>query len=401
MSADSRGGEPGQRYGAQPAYPQPLAGFSTHANPTRRPVRRTVITYGIMVCGFLLCWAVLAAELTTSLGMSATVIGALFAAIPVLVVVPTFLWVDRYEAEPRRFLAFGLAWGALGAATGALLLNSFFEEVVLSLAGSTQADLLGAVVSAPLVEEALKGLGILLVIVLRRKQFDGVIDGIVYAGMIGAGFAFTENILYLGRMYVEYGQGGLTTVFILRGVMGPFAHPLFTACTGVGLGLAVSHLRSAGGKVTAGLLGYLCAVLLHLSWNLAASTHHFFGAYFGFQVPVFAGFVGLVVWLRAREGRLIRQQLSRYADAGWLSHPEVVMLASLAARRQARSWARRHGGRPALRSMRSFQDSASDLALLRGRMARGCAGPAAARDELSLLQAVAAHRQGFIGTTAY
>ncbi len=400
MSADSRGGEPGQRYGAQPAYPQPLGGYSTHTNPTRRPMRRAVVTYGIMVCGFLLCWAVLAVQLTTSLGMSATVIGALFAAVPVLVVVPTFLWVDRYEAEPRRFLAFGFAWGALCAASGALLLNTFFEAVV-SLADPTRADLLGAVVSAPIVEEGLKGLGILLVVIMRRQQFDGVIDGIVYAGMIGAGFAFTENILYLGRIYLELGQSGLTSVFILRGVMGPFAHPLFTACTGVGLGLAVSHLRSAGGRVAAGLLGYLCAVLLHFSWNLAASTHHFLGVYVGFQVPLFAGFVGLVIWLRVREGRVIRQQLSRYADAGWLSHPEVVMLASLPARRQARSWARQHGGRPALRSMRSFQDSASDLALLRQRMARGCAGPAAAQDELALLQAVAAHRQGFIGTSAY
>ncbi len=352
MSADPRGGEPGQRYAGQPASQPTAVVYSSHANPTRRPLRRAVLTYGIMLSGFLLCSAVLVVAFTRSLGTSATLLGALFAAIPLLVVVPTFLWLDRYEAEPRRFLIFGFAWGALCAATGALVLNTFFE-VVVALAGSTQADLLGAVVSAPIVEEGLKGLGILLIVLMRRQQFDGVIDGIVYAGMVGAGFAFSENILYLGRIYVEFGQDGLTSLFILRGVMGPFAHPLFTACTGVGLGLAVSHLRSAGGRVAAGTVGYLCAVLLHLTWNLAASTHHFLGVYAGFQLPLFLAFIGLVLWLRAREGRLIRQQLSQYADARWLSHQEVAMLASLPARRQARSWARRHGGRAAAASMRS------------------------------------------------
>ncbi len=399
-SGDSQASRQPLASAGRPAYAGMPGEYSQSANPTQRPMRRTTITYGIMISGFLLCWAVLALEFGSGLGLQATVLAALFASLPLLVVLPTFLWLDRYESEPARFLIFGFAWGALCAAVGALFLNTFFS-IIVSLAGVENPDTLSAVLSAPFVEEGLKGLGILLIILLRRHQFDGVVDGIVYAGVIGSGFAFSENILYLGRIYTDYGQEGINYLFILRCVMGPFAHPLFTACTGIGLGIAVSLMRSTGTKILAGLGGYACAILLHGAWNLSASTGNFLGLYFGVQVPIFLLFVVLIIWLRHREGRLIRQYLSQYADAGWLSHQEVAMLASLSARRQARSWAKQNGGKPALRSMRSFQDSASDLALLRARIVRGSAGKEAPIGEKVLLDSIVAHRQGFIGSAAY
>ena len=117
--------------------------------------------------------------------------------------------------------------------------------------------------------------------------------------------------------------------------------------------------------------GYLLAALLHGIWNLSAATGHLIGVYVMFQVPLFIAFLTLIAVLRAREARLIRTYLSQYADAGWLSHQEVAMLSSIPARRRARMWAAQHGGRTAVASMRSFQDGASDLALLRARMVRG------------------------------
>ncbi len=401
-------GDPGRSEHLPPSGPTGSAAYvpveqgvySGRTNPTARPMLRGIITYGIVGTVFLLSLAVLALEFGSGLGVRTTVLAAAFAALPLFVVVPSYLWLDRYEAEPKRFLVLAFLWGALCAAVGALLVNTGFA-LVASLAGAPDPDTLSALVSAPVVEEGLKGLGILLLILLRRKEFDGIIDGIVYAGMIGAGFAFSENILYLGRTYLEFGQEGLGYLFFVRCIMGPFAHPLFTACTGIGLGIAVSWLRTKATRVAAGLAGYGCAVLLHGIWNLSASTGHLLGVYFGFQVPLFLAFVGFIVWLRRREGRLIRLYLSQYADAGWLSHREVAMLASLTARRQARDWARQHGGRRGLTSMRSFQDSASDLALLRSRIARGSATPDAQEQERTLLTAVVAHRQGFIGTLAY
>ena len=379
-----------------PAFP----GYAPAPNRTSRPRLRTVIVGGLIATGFLLSAAVLAVEFETGLGVQVTLLAALFAALPLLVVVPTFLWLDRYEAEPTRMLILAFAWGAVCAPAGALFLNTGIA-IAMRLAGAEDPDLETAVFGAPFVEEGLKGFGVLLIVLLRRREFDGVVDGIVYAGLVGAGFAFSENIIYLGREFVEYGQQGLTELFILRCIMGPFAHPLFTAFTGIGLGLAVAVMRSAWSRVLVALGGFLLAALLHGIWNLSAATGHLIGAYVLFQVPLFLCFLALVIGLRYREGRLIRTYLSQYADAGWLSHQEVAMLSSLPARRQARIWANQQGGSAAVASMRAFQDAASDLALLRARMVRGSAERDAAARERTLLESIVAHRRAFVGNLAY
>ena len=135
-----------------------------------------------------------------------------------------------------------------------------------------------AAIVAPITEEAAKGLFILLLLWMRRHEIDGVLDGIVYAGMVGVGFAFTENILYLGAAYMggdDVGPGGFGSaigVFVVRGIFSPFAHPLFTAFIGVGVGYAVVS-RSGAARFLAPLVGYVLAVTAHAVWNGSA----FFG----------------------------------------------------------------------------------------------------------------------------
>ncbi len=375
--------------------PQPATTYSSAPNATRRPARRRALTIGILLTGFLLCWMVLAFVYEIDLGVQTASLAAALAVIPLLVVVPAFLSIDRLEAEPRRYLLFAFLFGALCASVGSLFLNTSMD-VLFARSGVKDPDTWAAILSAPPVEEGLKGAAILLILLLRRKEFDGIIDGVVYAGLAGAGFAFSENILYLGRAYSDYGTRGLTSVFILRCVMAPFAHPLFTACTGIGLGLAASVARTRTARIGFGLGGYACAVLLHGIWNLSASAGTYMRVYVLFQVPVFIGFIVLLVMLRRRETRLVRQHLSQYADAGWLTHPEVGMLASTAARRAARTWAK--GQSPtAAQSMRSFQDAASDLALLRSRMAHGAAEANAQEREHELLGSITVHRRDFAG----
>ena len=378
--------------------PQPAAAYSSAPNPTTRPARRRVLTYGIVVAGFLLCWVVLGFFYGLDLGLRTAALAAVLAVVPLLVVVPAFLSIDRLEAEPRRYLLFAFLFGALCAPVGALFLNTGVD-VLFARSGVKDPQTWSAVLSAPPVEEGLKGLAVLVILLFRRREFDGIIDGVVYAGLAGAGFAFSENILYLGRAYTEYGTGGLTAVFILRGVMAPFAHPLFTACTGIGLGLAATAARTRAAQVGFALGGYACAVLLHGIWNFSASAGTYLRVYVLFQVPVFVAVLVLLVLLRRRETRLVRVHLSQYADAGWLTHPEVAMLASLSARRVARAWAKGHGP-GAARSMRTFQDTASDLALLRARMVHGSAEPGAPQRERELLDALTTHRRDFAGSAA-
>ncbi len=375
------------------AYPMPGPGVP---NPTRRPERRGWVTTGVIISVFLISLAMLSVFFGIDIGIGNSLVAAAVSAVPLLVVVPVFLWVDRMESEPVRYLIFAFLWGALCAAVGAIILNTGIHLIFLA-AHTDNADAVTAVVSAPLVEETLKGAAILFIAWRRRREFDGVIDGIVYAGMAGAGFAFSENILYLGRAFAEAGTSGLTEVFFLRCLMGPFAHPLFTACTGIGIGLAATVARSAAARIAYGTVGLVVAMALHAIWNLSASVGAYLQVYLAFQMPIFAVFLVGLVLLRQREAGLVRRYLSQYADAGWFTRAEVEMLSSMGQRRSARAWARGLGGRAAVRSMRAFQDSASDLALLRARIVRGSAEPGAGAHERDLLDAVTANRGVVVG----
>ena len=234
--------------------------------------------------------------------------------------------------------------------------------------------------------------------VTRMHTTSGLIDGLVYAGIVAAGFAFTENIQYLGQAYSAGGGELLAATFIGRGIMSPFAHPMFTCLTGIGIGIAATS-RSLGVRIVAPVVGWLLAICAHGLWNLSAVTG---GAgllvgYFLVGVPIFFGYLALVIWARRREGRLIGRHLSPYADAGWLSPGEVAMLASMSHRREARVWAKTNAGSKGLTAMRDFQDAASELGLLRQRMYHQAADARALEAERSLLDQLTLARRNFVG----
>lgn len=345
-----------------------------------------------MAVGFSLCGLVTGASIGLSTGLLAALVGLMFAVIPLGIVVPSFMWIDRFEHEPVRMLVISFAYGASVATAVSLVLNTGSMAVISGVTGQDPTSV-GAVAVAPVVEESAKGLGILLVWWLNRDEFDGVIDGFVYAAIIAAGFAFAENILYLGQAFAEFGGSGLVVTFILRGLFGPFAHPLFTACTGIGCGIAATT-RSSLLRWSAPVLGWVLAMCLHSLWNLTAvaGASGFLTTYVLTQVPIFAAFVWLAVWSHRREGRVIQANLQRYAAAGWFSPAEVAMVSSLAARRQAIAWAQSVGGPQARRAMESFQDDAATLALLRVRIDARGPSPASTERERTLLDAVTARR---------
>ena len=347
---------------------------------TGRLIARVVAALLLVACA-----GVVLAATVLSVGPVGLVVGAGLAVLPVVPVLATLLWLDRYEPEPTTQLLLAFAWGAVVATLVALVVNTTFDRVV---AGSVQGgDLVGAVVVAPVVEETMKGLGVVALLLWRRGRFDGVVDGIVYAGTVGVGFAMVENVLYLGSALLDGGPGGLVITFVVRCVVSPFAHPLFTMATGVGIGLAVTS-RSPVVKVLAPLGGWLVAMALHATWNASASLSlaGFVQLYLLVQVPVFAGAVTVAVLARARGGRVIRRNLRAYAGRGWFTDGEVAMLSSLHERSRARAWARRTLGPGAARAMRQMQARASDLAFLRERMVRGTAPRDAVAAESATLE---------------
>jgi len=232
---------------------------------------------------------------------------------------------------------------------------------------------------------------VLLIYAFSRSHFDGPVDGLVYAASVAAEFASTENILYFGVALIEGGGQELGTTFVVRGIFSPFAHVLFTACTGIAIGIAA---RRGGGGRTIGwfLLGLTAAILLHAFWNGSLAFADAFSLYFTVQVPIFIGAILLAVFLRRQELRIIRRALAEYAAAGWFSADEVDGLSTSSGRRMALAWARAQQP-PRTEQVRRFISDATRLAFTRHALVTGRADVRRLADERVLLESVAADRR--------
>ncbi|WP_018656560.1 PrsW family intramembrane metalloprotease [Actinomadura flavalba] len=322
----------------------------------------------------------------------------LLALLPIPLLIALVLALDRMEPEPPRILLFAFAWGAGVAVLGALVLNTLgLLYITEPLFGQERGRYVSAAVGAPIVEETLKGAVLFGMLWWRRTEIDGYVDGVIYASMVGLGFAMMENITYYMRAYEEGGAAALQGVFVLRGLILPFSHPLFTAMTGLGVAYAATHRR---GQILAPLAGLLAAMVLHGLWN--GST--IFGAA-GLALVyalLFVVLIGLVVIISVERRATIRRietYLPAYASTGLVTAEDVRMLRSVPGRRGARRWARVVGGPPAVRAMADYQHAATELSLLHKRAERGVADPrwfAARRDALLHLMRLA--REAFLVT---
>jgi len=361
------------------------------AQPVKRSGGLTAIgVVGIAVVA-LIGLAVIA-YLFAGLGPTAFAIGGFLALVPLAIVLLGVHWIDRWEPEPRGILVFAFLWGAAASVAVALIVGAQLDGVLAAIGGdATTRDFLASVVEAPIVEEGAKGLGLLLIFWFARKHFDGPIDGLVYAAWVAGGFAFTENILYFGVQLLTAGtvDGGLVEIFIARGIMSPFAHVMFTACTGIALGFAARR-TSAIGAVGVFLVGLIPAVLLHAFWNGSLYfVSDFYGYYAIVQFPLFVLGVLLVLFLRRQEASLTHDRLSEYAAVGWFNRDEINALATGAGRRRAQAWAARYG---VGRVMRAYTRDATRLAFTRQRIVTGRASIGAEADEAALLTSIVASR---------
>lgn len=364
--------------------------------PARRSNVGFVLLAAAAIIVLLMILLVVVVYLITGLGVDAFAFAGALALVPLAIVALGIRWIDRWDPEPRGALAFAFLWGAGVSVLIALLVGAEIDNVVNSLGGPGPGyEFFGAAIQAPIVEETGKGLGILLLLLFNRKHFDGPVDGVVYAATVAAGFAFTENILYFGQALLETGSvTGVVQIFLIRGLMSPFAHVMFTACIGVALGLAATRTGAAG-SVGFFLLGLIPAIGLHALWNGSLYfVRDFYGYYAVVQVPLFVAAIALVVYLRRKEAQVTLRHLSAYADAGWFHPEEVGALATGSGRRVAMAWARRNGVGGV---MRRYMRDATRLSFARQRMVSGRRVVRAQADESHLLTEIVATRKNLRG----
>ena len=319
-----------------------------------------------IIAGAVLAFAMVVGVIALALigldtGGMGFLVGGFMAAVPVPFYLALILWIDRFEPEPPWLLALAFVWGAAIAVFFSLVFNTINSAILSSMAGAAYGQTLGSILSAPVVEELAKGAALLLLFVWKRDEFDNVTDGIVYATMVGLGFAMTENIQYYGRAVAADGFGALG-VFFLRGMMSPFCHPLFTSMTGIGLGAARESDRPWV-KGLAPVAGLAMAMALHFVWNLSASLGVvFFVTYLIIMVPAFLA-VGVIMLLSLRrEAKIIRAHLETVVSEGVLSAEDLIIVTSAFKRLGATGRALLDGGFSRWSARRRFHALATDLA---------------------------------------
>ena len=313
--------------------------------------------------------------LSTAVDPAGTLLGFTLSTAAMACVLLCYLWLDRWEPEPPRLLVMAFLWGA----SVAVVLSVLFEQVISGAlaAGAADAEKPGFVtmaVVAPAVEEAAKGLFLVVMMTGRRRnELNTLTDCLVYAGFTAAGFAWLENIFYIA--------GGETLPISLvtagmRLIMGPFAHPLFTTMFGIGVYYALKQ-RSMGGRALYLLLGYLGAVLIHGLWNGSAlfGAKTYLWVYVLWMMPVFGLAIALAIGSRRREQQIIAGKLPAMMGAGLLTPVEASWLGSLKSRKAAVAAAGRVGGRPAASAVKRFLTQVVELAYVRDRIDRGFGDP--------------------------
>jgi RsiW-degrading membrane proteinase PrsW (M82 family) len=343
----------------------------------RPPGRRRPGLFIGIAAGLACALIVLGIDLLQSIGSAGHsavpfLIALPLALLPVPLLVTLILLMDRLEPEPRGNLVLCFAWGAGVAALLAAIINTagllFITQPDL---GQSNGEYISATFGAPVVEETLKGAVLFWLLWRRREEFDGPTDGIMYAAMVGLGFAMMENIGYYIGALVRPEVGGaqlLGTTFVFRGLLSPFSHPAFTSLTGIGVAYAATHKRGGWAAVT----GLLAAMVLHGLWNgLAKYGLAGIAAAYLLVAWVLLALVAVVVTDRRRTVRLIWRFLPAYEGTGVVTDADLRMLASLRARRAARLRAHRAGGTAAAHQMTNYQLAATELALVHQRADRG------------------------------
>jgi hypothetical protein len=150
---------------------------------------------------------------------------------------------------------------------------------------------------------------------------------------------------------------------------------MFTSLTGIGLGLARLS-RNTLVKIIAPIFGLAAAISMHSIWNGSAvifGAGGFILAYILIMVPSF--FIMFVVIALAlwREGKVVREYLTPDFQSGLINQQEFNQLGSIFGRMGAAYGAFSRGGFRGWQTCRQLNQTASELAFHRARLARGIA----------------------------
>ena len=371
------------------------------AAPPPRPVLdtrrfgRTPLAF-LLVLGACCLVAIVALVAFVRGGPVPALAGLFLALLPVPLVLAVILYLDRLEPEPRALLAAMFGAGAGIAALTALLGRALNTGVITvpelgPHAGRAVPVTHGDAIGGALVAMTLQGAVLVALLLSRRSEIDGAHDGVVYASMIGLGFALIANV-YAYAEAQRSGLGSLAAAFARRGLLGPLWEPLFTSMIGLGIAYAAARRGSSGYWAIA--LGWAVAVVLNVLWSESVTgTVGRLAAIYLFLLAVLLAVAIVVAADRRRIVGMITRFLPAFEDPAVVTAADIPLLASVRLRRLGRQWARLNLGTRGKRAMVEYQLAATELAMACNRSSLGRTTPevfARHRDDsLSLMRAAA------------
>lgn len=318
-------------------------------------------------------------------------LAAVLAMVPTLIYATIIWWLDRYEKEPLPLIVVAFLWGAVPAVILALVLEIGagipLRQFILADASREFAEVSFI---GPVVEESVKAIILVVLFIAFRREFDDVLDGIIYGAMVGLGFAMVENILYLTGAAYDNAQGGspdigsVFSLWVLRAGLFGLNHSMFTSFTGAALGLA----RSAKIAWQRGLLpvaGLGAAMLFHgihnsLTQLVGANSNSeqqsglVLGACLAIVTSDFGGILlifALALISSVREGHVIRDTLLEEVSLGRFTPDEYDTLIS-GRKRWAIRWAVLFSsGFRRWRQLGKFFDLSTELAFRKHHLSDG------------------------------
>ena len=292
----------------------------------------------ISLSGWVLSWALLALY-----------------ALPIFLLV---YFLDLYEREPLPLLFAALVWGGVAATTLAAIANTGWGLVVARIGGPEFAARWTAALTAPPVEEAMKGIGVVMIYLIARDEIDDALDGFVYGAVCGLGFAIVEDVFYFMGVFGGQPSGVLHGFFLRVVASGLYSHVLYTGLVGMGIGYLVSRRETRPLNQRVWLCAGLCtaAVFGHFLWNSPILDFFPPQPWTGGDLLLvlvatavkglpLLGFVAIAVALaRRREVGWLRATLGSEVGREGVSAEELRLLESPQRRRRNRTEMRRRAG---------------------------------------------------------
>ncbi len=293
--------------------------------------------------------------------------------LPMVIYALVLWWFDRYEKEPLGLLAAAFLWGAIPAIIFSLIVELLLDVPISTFVDPATASLVGAAVVAPVAEEVFKGAALLLLLLFFRREIDSPLDGILYGGLVGFGFAAVENVFYFLSAVLDSGMDGFAMLAVFRAFLFGLNHALFTGLIGLGMALArtASHVLL---KIAAPVAGLLLGITAHAIHNASVTlgAELVWPCLFAFASDWGGVLILLVVigWTSAREKRWIADFLKSEVERGTFSREEYETISSYSARLAERAEALLSGDLERWWRLGRYYRLATELAFSHRRLSR-------------------------------